>query len=393
MRTKCLIVSALFAVTLIASAELVVQLPEKHLDFLDAYCMDCHDSDTKKGKVDLEALPLLVKTIEHAELWQKVLNVLNSGEMPPENKRQPEKIAKADFLEDLAKTMVLARKKLSDSGGQITMRRLNRREYHNTIESLTGVSLNVESLPPDGGAGSFDTVGASQFISSDQFEQYLELGRTAIDEAFARHASMDQKVLTFRVEPEKTVNVMSANWMKRLEETHQRYLGWKAGVDQAALAPENQQALEKIRKKYNLTDLTNSIRLYQNADLLKGVPDAKNFGFKDSNDAEFSFRGGYDRMYAYQKHYAELPLSDRGTYLKLGWGYQRIVISPPADKLAPGEYKLRIRAGAVKGSDPNRHYIQIGYPQRNNQVPAGFAGKPISGHQVNGTTENPEIIE
>ena len=70
--------------------------------------------------------------------------------------------------------MVLARKKLSDSGGKITMRRLNRREYRNTIESLTGVSLNVESLPSDGGTGTFDTVGASQFISSDQFEQYFE---------------------------------------------------------------------------------------------------------------------------------------------------------------------------------------------------------------------------
>ena len=325
-------------------------MPEKHLDLFDAHCMDCHDAETQKGKVNLEDLPLEVNTLEQAELWQKVLNAMNSGEMPPENKHQPEKEAKADFLEDLAKTMVLARKKLSDSGGQITMRRLNRREYHNTIESLTGVSLSVDSLPADGGAGSFDTVGASLFISSDQFEQYLELGRTAIDEAFARHASLDKKVLTFRVEPEKTVNVMSAKWMKRLEEAHQRFLGWKAGVDKAALAPENQQALEQIRKKYNLTDLTNSIRLYQNADLLKGVPDAKNFGFKDSNDAEFSFRGGYDRMYAYQKHYAELPLSDRGTYLKLGWGFQRIVISPPADKLAPGEYKLRIRAGAVKGS-------------------------------------------
>ena len=368
-------------------------MPEKHLDLFDAHCMDCHDADTQKGKVNLEDLPLEVNTLEQAELWQKVLNVMNSGEMPPENKRQPEKEAKADFLEDLAKTMVLARKKLSDSGGQITMRRLNRREYHNTIESLTGVSPNVDSLPADGGAGSFDTVGASLFISSDQFEQYLELGRTAIDEAFARHASIDKKVLTFRVEPEKTVNVMSANWMKRLEKAHQRFLGWKAGVDKAALAPENQQALERIRNKYGITDLTNSVRLYQNADLLKGIPDAKNFGFKDSNDAEFSFRGGYDRMYAYQKHYAELPLSDRGTYLKLGWGIQRIVISPPADKLAPGDYKLRIRAGAVKGSDPNRHYIQIGYPQRANNVPAGFAGKPISGHQVNGTTENPEIVE
>ena len=328
-----------------------------------------------------------------AELWQKVLNAMNSGEMPPENKRQPKNEEKADFLDDLAQTMVLARKKLSDSGGKITMRRLNRREYHNTIESLTGVSLNVGSLPSDEGTGTFDTVGASQFISSDQFEQYLRLGRTAIDEAFTRYSTQAKPIGVFRIEPENTVNVRSAKAMKQMEETYERYLGWKAGVDKAFLAPENHKALEQIRKKYKLTDLTDNIRLYQNANLLKGVPDPKKFGFKDANDASFSYRGGYGRSYAYLKHYSELPLSDRGTYLKLGWGIQRIDITPTKDKLVPGTYKLRIRAGSVKGSDPKRHFIQIGHPQRLNGVMAGFVGKPISGHQVNGTTENPEIIE
>ena len=67
-------------------------------------------------------------------------------------------------------------------------------------------------------------------------------------------------------------------------------------------------------------------------------------------------------------------LSDRGTYLKLGWNSTDCYLSA-CGQASPGEYKLRIRAGAVKGSDPNRHYIQIGYPQRNNDVPAGFAGK------------------
>ena len=38
----------------------------------------------------------------------------------------------------------------------------------------------------DGGAGTFDTVGSSLFMSSDQFEQYLALGRQALDEHFAR---------------------------------------------------------------------------------------------------------------------------------------------------------------------------------------------------------------
>ena len=54
-------------------------VPEKHFDILDAYCMDCHNSDTRKGKVNLEDLPLEVNTLQHAELWQKVLNVMNSG--------------------------------------------------------------------------------------------------------------------------------------------------------------------------------------------------------------------------------------------------------------------------------------------------------------------------
>ena len=631
-----------------------VEMPIKHYALLENYCIDCHNSETQKGKVDLESLSFKVTTIQQAELWQKVLNAMNAGEMPPENKRQPQNQEKTDFLDDLAQTMVLARKKLSDSGGEQIMRRLNRREYRNTIESLTGVSLNVESLPSDGGTGTFDTVGASQYISPDQFEQYLKLGRSAIDEAFERqkisssptitlrvdpenhvnkadlkslkqlneeyqrfigwkkevdkvlndpknkaivtkilkenpkldlsafpsdsalkfyhHANrligmpnpkkygfkdhndavftvqngysrkfsylkhysklpgndrgaylklawgiqrfdikpktklvpgtyklrinagavegsplsrrfieighpqrgqvefsgrpisshqvigtvkqpqiietlvevgIDTKsgfaiqekqpldrnavrdefdrakrangygikpaiwvdwmelegpiketaIQTFRVEPENTVNVRSAQAMKQMEEVQQRYLGWKAGVDKAALAPANQKALEQIRKKYKLTDLTNNLRLYQNANLLKGIPDPKKFGFKDANAASFSYQSGYGRVYPYLKHYAELPLSDRGTYLKLGWGIQRIDVTPPKDKLLPGTYRLRIRAGSVKDSDPKRHFIQIGHPQRLNGVMAGFVGKPISSHQVNGTTENPEIIE
>ena len=375
------------------ATDLDVSLPAKHFALLESYCLDCHDGETQKGKVNLEALPFKVSTIEQAELWQKVLNAMNACEMPPENKRQLKNAEKADFLDDLAQTMVLARKKLSDSGGRITMRRLNRREYRNTIEHLTGVKLDVSSLPSDGGAGTFDTVGASQFISSDQFEQYLKLGRTAIDEVFEHRKNLSNPPFVFRVEPENIVNVQSAKAMKQMEETYKRYLGWKAGVDKAALAPENREVLAEIRKKFKVTDLTDNVRLYQNANLLKGVPDHKKFGFKDANDASFSYQGGYGRKYAYLKHYAELPFSDRGTYLKLGWGIQRIDVTPPKDKLAPGTYKLRIRVGAGKGSDPNRHFIQIGHPQRLNGLMAGFAGKPISGHQITGTTEDPEIIE
>lgn len=373
------------------------RLNKKHQIFLEHFCFDCHDASTKKGKVNLEELPLHITTIKQADAWQKVLNALNSGEMPPEKKPQPKNKEKADFLEALAQTMVVARKSLSDAGGKITMRRLNRREYTNTIKHLLGVVVDVESLPEDGGTGTFDTVGASLFISSDQFEQYLKLGRSGIDEMFACQAALTEKPRVFRVEPETTVNVESLKSMRKMEETNDRFMRWKAGVDKAAAAPENRKIVAKILKENPKFDLSawpsaSAFLFYRHAHKLIGAPDPKKFGFRDDNDATFFFQGGYSRKYAYMKHYAELPHSDRGTYLKLVWAIQRIDISPKPKNLPPGRYTLKVRAGAVERSTLFRRFIEIGHPQRVNGVPAGFAGMPISSHQVTGTVDEPEII-
>ena len=76
--------------------------------------------------------------------------------------------------------------------------------------------------------GTFDTVGASQFISSDQIEQYLKLGRSAIDEALRASGGDGTGNKDFRVEPENTVNVKSRENMAKQEEIYKRYLLWKA---------------------------------------------------------------------------------------------------------------------------------------------------------------------
>ena len=228
----CLIVLWLCSSSHAATSE--VHFPQEHQAFFKKHCLDCHDSATQEGGVDLETLSFTIATIEQAERWQKVLNVLNSGETPPEDSEQPDGSEKADFLDELAQTMVSARRSLADSGGRITMRRLNRREYQNTIEQLLGLKVDVSSLPADGGSGTFDTVGSSQFISSDQIEQYLKLGRSALDEAFERQATRQQPAKTFRVEPENTVNVLSRKKIAEQEEMYQRYLLWKAEVDKWA---------------------------------------------------------------------------------------------------------------------------------------------------------------
>ena len=368
------------------------QLPEKHWAFFKAHCIDCHDSDTREGNVDLETLPFHITTTEQAEIWQKVLNTLNAGEMPPEDSEQPGNNEKADFLDDLARTMVTARRRLSDAGGEIVMRRLNRREYRNTIEQLTGVNVDVVSLPTDGGSGTFDTVGSSQFISSDQLEQYLKLGRQAIDEAFERYASPMKPSQVFRVEPEDTVNPKNLEIIKRLEENYQKkWLPWKDAVDKAAEAAENKEIVAALRKKHSDYD-SNPVLKYQKADLLKGAPDPRDYGGSDPINAVAALYSPYRRYHSYMKHYAELPHNDRGAYLILSRGVQRIDIRPDPKDVPPGTYKLRIRSGVVKGSDPSRHFIEIGHPQRPTGTSPGFA-KLLSTQPVTGTIENPEIIE
>jgi hypothetical protein len=135
-------------------------MPEKHRAFFKSYCTDCHNAEKQKGKVRLDDLSFEINDIPNAERWQKILNTLNSGEMPPEDKKQPASAEKAEFLDHLSHAMVAARKTLTDQGGVNTMRRLNRREYENTIHELLGVKVDAKSLPSDAGSGGFDNKGS-----------------------------------------------------------------------------------------------------------------------------------------------------------------------------------------------------------------------------------------
>ena len=190
MRRRFILASLLLNATATFAADAPhAQLDEKHRVFFKDYCIECHNEKKQKGKLRLDNISFALDSVEHADRWQKILNEINSGEMPPEDSKQPEPRAKADFLEALSHTLVAARRTLGDSGGKIVVRRLNRREYQNTIRDLLGVEMDVSDLPPDTGNGTFDTVGSSLFMSSDQVEQYLALGRRALEDVFAQHAA------------------------------------------------------------------------------------------------------------------------------------------------------------------------------------------------------------
>ena len=69
------------------------------LPLLEAYCMDCHDAETKKGRFDLENLvPDMLSDDDVLERWRLVEEQLHFGEMPPEKKKQPSVAERARIL-------------------------------------------------------------------------------------------------------------------------------------------------------------------------------------------------------------------------------------------------------------------------------------------------------
>jgi hypothetical protein len=244
------------------------ELNSKHRTFFKDYCLSCHNADKQKGKVRLDDIAFTVDSVERADLWQKILNSINSGDMPPEDEKQPEPATKTEFLDDLSRTLVTARGLLSDSGGNIAMRRLNRREYKNTIRDLLGVDINVRELPADGGAGNFDTVGSSLFMSSDQFEQYLALGRQALDEHFARYvAPSGAQPRRMHVEAEERNDKIAKSLADRTN-AHERYVKWTAAVDAAAQQPANAVVVTQIRAEKR----DSATHLYSQWKRIQGAP-------------------------------------------------------------------------------------------------------------------------
>ncbi|MBG87110.1 MAG: hypothetical protein CMO80_09450 [Verrucomicrobiales bacterium] len=175
---------ALALVSPVAAASTTVLSKEKLKPFLKAYCVKCHGPEKQKGQLRFDRSNWEITDHLSAQQWQDVLDVLNAGDMPPEEAKQPGNDELAGVLRSLTESLKEARHRLADQGREVAMRRLNRREYINTIEHLFGFRVNPDSLPEDDPPDPFDTIGSQQFFSSYHFEKLLELNREIVRDAF-----------------------------------------------------------------------------------------------------------------------------------------------------------------------------------------------------------------
>lgn len=374
-----------YAAPLAAEEAPVVAMPAQHQSLLRDHCGKCHGEQQQEGNFRVDDLPLTITTLESAERWQKVLNQLNSGDMPPDDEKQPDGVAKTNFLDDLAHVMVAARKSLGDQHGVITMRRLNRREYRNTLRELLGVEINVSELPPDTASEGFDTAGANLFMSSNQFEQYQSLGLEALTEAFERQAvAAVEKTMRYEAE---TTTPKVRDFVKHQIDAKERARKWVKAVEDAAALPENEKIVAAIK-----AETKNDSRFRREWARIPGAPDPNDFGFDkgNENDADLANDSLHAGWLKYHEYYIGMPDVDRGAYLgtqtrhpaELNVNYIEILM--PYD-WPVGEYVVRVRAAATKDCPPERRFLDFGIHAR--------TGKVKGTREITGTMENPQVVE
>jgi uncharacterized protein DUF1592/uncharacterized protein DUF1588/uncharacterized protein DUF1585/uncharacterized protein DUF1595/uncharacterized protein DUF1587/cytochrome c len=145
---------------------------------LDQYCVTCHNQQLKTAGLMLDKAD-----IDHvgssAELWEKVLRKLRTGEMPPPGRQRPDAATYASMTVFLEKALDEAAT-ANPNPGRVAVHRLNRTEYRNAICDLLGLQIDTKSLlsTDEADQEGFDNVASILSVSPVLLEAYLSSART-----------------------------------------------------------------------------------------------------------------------------------------------------------------------------------------------------------------------
>lgn len=156
---------------------------KKVMPVLQQYCYDCHGDGMDKGNFALDKHADYKALMADKKFWDNVREHVDTHVMPPENKDQPtneEREAITRWIED---DVFWVDPKRPDPG-HITLRRLNRVEYNNTIRDIFRVdSRPASAFPPDDTGYGYDNIGDVLTLSPLLMEKYMKAARKVAEDA------------------------------------------------------------------------------------------------------------------------------------------------------------------------------------------------------------------
>jgi mono/diheme cytochrome c family protein len=150
---------------------------------LETYCFDCHGDGAHKGNVAFDELKTDQAILGNPELWWKAMKNLRAGMMPPAKKPRPSP-EQEQAIAQWIKSAVFRVDPRNPDPGRVTVRRLNRVEYHNTIRDLMGIDYDTQTeFPPDDTGFGFDTIADVLTLPPMLLEKYLDAADKIVAQA------------------------------------------------------------------------------------------------------------------------------------------------------------------------------------------------------------------
>jgi mono/diheme cytochrome c family protein len=157
-----------------SAAQRAVQPSQRQ--FLETYCATCHNDRLRTAGLTLSGLDTS-DVGASAELWEKVLHKVRTGQMPPAGRPRPALAVSHAVTASLATALDEAAARRPDPG-RVGLHRLNRIEYANAVRDILGLTIDSKALLlPDEADEGFDNVAASLALSPAHLERYLSAAR------------------------------------------------------------------------------------------------------------------------------------------------------------------------------------------------------------------------
>ncbi|MEI8021821.1 MAG: DUF1587 domain-containing protein, partial [Schlesneria sp.] len=148
------------------------------------YCIGCHGAEKPEAGLSLTKYVDEKAMLKDRRIWERAFEMIKAGEMPPHDNPQPTADEKSKILDYLhEKLHKIDCSKVSDPG-RVTIRRLNRAEYNNTIRDLMQVTFRpADDFPSDDVGYGFDNIGDVLSLPPLLMEKYLSAAEKITSEA------------------------------------------------------------------------------------------------------------------------------------------------------------------------------------------------------------------
>ena len=217
---------------------------DEGLSFVRKHCFECHGEKDVKADLSLFADSSAASVVRRRAVWESVIEMVSTGQMPPSDKPRPEQADTDKFVAAINALFEDHDLHAPPDPGRVTVRRLNRVEYNRTVRDLMGIDFNAaEDFPSDDIGHGFDNIGDVLTVSPVLMERYLAAAETIVNRAILvgspppspkRHTAATFLRST-KMEPFREVNVRSLESNGNLSITHKltvageyilRFRGW-----------------------------------------------------------------------------------------------------------------------------------------------------------------------